>query len=254
MSLVPEPAWAPDDPAAAGKGDRQVPWTAKDAIIGILAFLPLAFVIGAVIFAIAAGVSKLISGSEPNYLRIASFGAASFIASVVLVRLLAIGRRGASWAQVGLANVRLWLDIPSAVLGEIIAVIGVAAYSLFLQEVVKVKVPEQPVVKLFGSNETGFIFAIIFVAILAPIGEELFFRGFVYPAFRGRWGVGWGMVGSSAVFALFHVQPLLYVPMFIIGMVLAFLFEYRESLMPCFILHGINNLLALLVAYGIFGA
>jgi hypothetical protein len=159
-------------------------------------------------------------------------------------------RRGATLADLGLNGIKFWLDIPLAFVGEIIVLAGLVAYSELLKTVLQMEVPRQIGTGEFGSSIVGFIAAFIVIVVLAPIGEEILFRGFVYPALRGRLGIVWGMVLTSAIFALFHLQLLLFVPLFIIGMALVGLYEYRKTLAPSIMLHAFNNLLALLAVYG----
>jgi len=47
----------------------------------------------------------------------------------------------------------------------------------------------------------GLALAIFLVGVLAPIAEEVFFRGFVYRCFRARWGPTVGIAASAALFA-----------------------------------------------------
>jgi membrane protease YdiL (CAAX protease family) len=79
------------------------------------------------------------------------------------------------------------------------------------------------------------------VVILAPFAEELFFRGFLYQGVRRRLGVAWGAVISAAIFGLAHIYPLLWVPIGVLGYVLAKVFERRRSLLANMIGHGLFN-------------
>ncbi len=246
----PEPEWDESESiAAVSKPARTVPWSARDAIIAVVFFIPISVMVAFVFFSFGALVSRLLFMSTPGYLQIISLGSASFVTSIAITWFVGIRMRGGTAADLGVTDFRIWLDVPLAVLGEIVAFVGLAVYALLLQSVAGLKVPEQDITSEFGLSTSGFALAFVFIVILAPLGEELFFRGFVYPAFRKRWGVGLAMVGSSALFAIFHLHPLLFMPMFIIGMVLAVLVEYRRSLAPAVILHALNNVIALVVVY-----
>lgn len=78
------------------------------------------------------------------------------------------------------------------------------------------------------------------VGVLSPLGEEVFFRGFLYPALRMRLGAPIGVGLSAAVFALAH--PGTAVPQaFILGLVAALIVEYTGSLLPGLLAHmGVN--------------
>jgi membrane protease YdiL (CAAX protease family) len=82
----------------------------------------------------------------------------------------------------------------------------------------------------------------LLVAVSAPLVEETFFRGILYGALRRRFGVAAGIIGSSGIFAILHPQlPLGFLPIFTLGALLAGLYEWRRSLLPGMLFHGVNN-------------
>ncbi|NIT03934.1 CPBP family intramembrane metalloprotease, partial [Candidatus Saccharibacteria bacterium] len=101
----------------------------------------------------------------------------------------------------------------------------------------------------FGRGLGGLILAVFVVSIVAPIAEEAFFRGFVYPAFRKRYGVWAGIFISSFIFGLFHTRIWLIIPVVAMGAVLGFLYEQERSLGPPIALHSLNNLLSVAIIY-----
>ncbi|HXV19228.1 MAG TPA: CPBP family intramembrane glutamic endopeptidase, partial [Candidatus Omnitrophota bacterium] len=94
------------------------------------------------------------------------------------------------------------------------------------------------------------IYFTFFVAILGPIIEEVFFRGFAYTAFRRKWGVVRGMLASSAVFALMHMNLIAFFPIFVLGIFLAYLFEKTGSLVPSMTVHMVHNLIMVSLTLG----
>lgn len=87
--------------------------------------------------------------------------------------------------------------------------------------------------------------------LVAPVAEEVFFRGFLLPVFVGRWGFLRGASLVSLLFGLSHVAPGLLVPAFVSGMLLAWLYRRTGSLWNCFIAHGAQNALAFAVAVSV---
>lgn len=85
-------------------------------------------------------------------------------------------------------------------------------------------------------------------AVVAPIGEEFFFRGFLYNAAKKRYGIVVGSILCSAVFALVHGGPLLIPSIFPIGLILAYAYEKSDNLWTSIIMHGTFNGLQLLMA------
>ena len=89
--------------------------------------------------------------------------------------------------------------------------------------------------------------------LAAPIGEEFFFRGLVYNALKGklqkRLRDMWrgmkaktaAMVGSALLFALLHVSPLNLLPIFVMGLAFAYVYERTGSLWIAILMHAVNN-------------
>lgn len=105
--------------------------------------------------------------------------------------------------------------------------------------------PVQPVVQIY-LKETGhrpLLFFTLFVAILGPVIEEIFFRGFSYKAFRQKLGVRWALVASAAIFSGLHMNVIAFFPIFFLGVFLAYLYEATGSLVPSMTVHMIHNLI-----------
>lgn len=87
------------------------------------------------------------------------------------------------------------------------------------------------------------VLALFAVVVAAPLGEEVFFRGFLFGSLRGRLGF-WGAAAiSGVVFAVFHLDPLLMILMFFVGVGLAALYEWRRSLVASIAAHAAFNVI-----------
>lgn len=82
---------------------------------------------------------------------------------------------------------------------------------------------------------------VITVTLAAPLGEELFFRGFAFPALSRSWGVFWGVLVSGILFSSLHMDPVGFVGLMEIGMLLAILRYWSGSLWAAVIGHAVNN-------------
>jgi membrane protease YdiL (CAAX protease family) len=119
-----------------------------------------------------------------------------------------------------------------------------------------------PIVLYLARGGWGMRLQIFFLAsIVAPLVEETMFRGVLYRHLR-ELTHGWnrvasvlfGAVVSSFIFAIIHPQGVLAVPALMAlacGFVLAR--EWRITLIPGMVAHGLNNGLVLLVGVGMFG-
>jgi membrane protease YdiL (CAAX protease family) len=85
------------------------------------------------------------------------------------------------------------------------------------------------------------------LVVVAPFAEELFFRGFLYQAFRNSFGVLPGALLSALIFGAIHFELFKLVQLAILGVILALLFEKTQSLWPPIMLHAVNNALAFAV-------
>jgi len=88
---------------------------------------------------------------------------------------------------------------------------------------------------------------LVLLCVLVPIGEEVFFRGFIYNTLR-RWGWVWAVILSSVLFAAVHLQVVHFLPILLLGVVLAVLYQRTGSLVASMVVHGVNNLIAALAS------
>lgn len=83
--------------------------------------------------------------------------------------------------------------------------------------------------------------------LIAPFCEELFFRGFVLPGLLKEMSPLWAVFISAALFAIAHVDPGSFLPLFAIGLALGFLRLRSGSTWAGICLHMLNNTLAALL-------
>lgn len=86
-------------------------------------------------------------------------------------------------------------------------------------------------------------------AVLAPLVEEIFFRGFLFQGFRARYSWISAMLMSSGIFAIAHLDLASLIPTFILGSLLAYLYHRSNSVWPGVILHVLVNTLGLISVY-----
>jgi hypothetical protein len=86
-------------------------------------------------------------------------------------------------------------------------------------------------------------------AVVAPIVEEIFFRGFVFAGLRGRYGWQNAALISAFLFAVIHFTPTAFIPIFILGCIFAYLYQRSNSIWPAILMHASTNGLALGAAY-----
>jgi membrane protease YdiL (CAAX protease family) len=99
-----------------------------------------------------------------------------------------------------------------------------------------------------SSRAAPFVANAVVVAVVAPVVEELSFRGVGYAAMGSAWGAGAAVLGTSAAFGLAHGLVVALPVLTVFGLVLAVVRYRSRSLYPSIILHALFNGLALLVA------
>ena len=109
--------------------------------------------------------------------------------------------------------------------------------------------------------EQAFYIYALFVLVWAPIGEELFYRGYLYGGLRNRAGP-WGAAAISAVFfGLRHATHFAILPVFphaaalwwalstaVFGLIMAWAYEETGSLYVPVLAHFITNIVGIAVA------
>ena len=84
---------------------------------------------------------------------------------------------------------------------------------------------------------------------LAPICEEVYFRGFVFQGLRGRMRFVWAAVLSGGFFAFVHVEPIRFFGLALMGVILAAVFEHRRTLVASMAAHATINVIAILALF-----
>jgi len=108
---------------------------------------------------------------------------------------------------------------------------------------------------IMGGEEItwlGFIVSLIGVGVLAPVAEEMYFRGALYTWFRRRYAVGVAVLISSFIFAVGHADSAgAAASSIVLGMVSAYLFERTQSLWVSIALHMSTNIAGVVLVYGL---
>ncbi|MBN1906932.1 MAG: CPBP family intramembrane metalloprotease [Deltaproteobacteria bacterium] len=91
--------------------------------------------------------------------------------------------------------------------------------------------------------------SIIAVVIVAPVMEELFFRGFILNGLLSQYSIKKSVLVSAILFMLFHVNPYQFAVAFIFGIISAFIFVATRSLLPCILCHLLINVQPFIIKY-----
>lgn len=131
--------------------------------------------------------------------------------------------------------------------------IGVFILSDAIDRIINTFIPvpnfyEEMLGTLKWNDGLSFLIIIIGVVFIAPIVEEMIFRGLLLGGIEKKYKSAiLPIIYSSIVFAAIHGLPSFFIQIFLIGMVLGFLSIKFNSVFPGIVLHSINNLLTLLI-------
>lgn len=100
-----------------------------------------------------------------------------------------------------------------------------------------------------GASGWQLVLAFIGLVIIAPISEEIFFRGFLYRGLRRSWPIWLAAIGTSGLFALAHGQWNVGVDVFILSMLLIFVYQKTGNLWLTIGMHATKNLIAFLFLF-----
>ena len=99
------------------------------------------------------------------------------------------------------------------------------------------------------KQSSELIAAFVSLVILTPIFEEVIFRGILFKGLRRRLPLWSSAVLASLIFAVAHMQWNVGVDVFALSLVLCFLAEKTDSIIPGIILHGLKNTLAFVLLF-----
>lgn len=248
-----DPAWS--TPSARPGGDLLVPFSLADGVaLVVWSLLGQVVVVSIVLLGLG------LAGVAPTGLRGPSLGAVTVVTqSLVLAGALAwlAGRGRLTWRLFG--AVRPAARHVAQGLGGGLLALALSTGVILLGGVVFGPLEDAGQALLEQEMLTGTALVLTFVAasLLAPLLEEVTFRGVLFQALGRR--VGWvgGVVGSSVLFTVVHIEVLLPpqvesvvfgVALFLVGATFAVLFHRTRSLLTAIVAHATFNGVQLVLA------
>jgi membrane protease YdiL (CAAX protease family) len=213
-----------------------VPWTTRDVWIG--AILLALWIFG---YTVASSLIRAYAVDlDPGlYIGIAE------LVLLVPVWWLAVRKYGVGWDALGFRS----FDISALAVGcglMIMSLLFNGAYSALLAIFdLRMQIDLVPVFAELSSP----VWLLLAGIVVAPVVEELFFRGFVFAGLAQRYSWRKAALISSALFALVHLQPWAIPPIFILGYIFAYLYQRCGSIWPAVLMHVSTNALGLGAAY-----
>jgi membrane protease YdiL (CAAX protease family) len=214
----------------------------------ILVLLLLALILGNLVgFAAGADAIRLVSGGQ------LTLGGTLVLVTAIQVGMLAVVG-GLVIAPRALAGLRLaprgkvlrplGLGLGLTIPAWIVATLVSALVSLALQAA-GIRAGRELVDQVVDRGDPTAL--LIGFVVVAPIAEELFFRGVVFNAWERERGTRVAVYGSAVLFAAIH-GPFLFAPVLLLGIVLAHVYRMTRSLPTTMAMHAGFNAISLTVA------
>ena len=110
----------------------------------------------------------------------------------------------------------------------------------------------EPLLELFPSGQLEQLnkmvgsggWAMLLAVIVAPIMEEMLFRGIIQESLTLKYGPLAGVLIAATVFGVVHIIPAQAINAFFIGLILGYVYLQTRSLIPVIMIHAINNAIA----------
>jgi membrane protease YdiL (CAAX protease family) len=222
------------------------PWRAWTGPAALILAVVIALVLGSVVYVIAAIATGHARGSAGANIVATILGDLAFVGAALFFAQLAARPTP---AQFGLRPTRLLPAIGWMALGYPVFLLFAAQWLRILDVSSKDHTLDD-----LGRSTAALAAAAILVSVIAPIAEELLFRGYIFTALRGWAGV-WGSAAITGIlFGAIHVDPdrpaAFLLPLAVFGFILCLLYWKTGSLYPCIALHSINNAVAFGVTEG----
>lgn len=177
--------------------------------------------------------------------------------AVALLFIFALFRQKISgfFTSLGLRRLHLKADALAGFGGFLGALPLVTVAALLSSLIFKgVTFSSNPVIPLIAERMNFWDQALLFllVACLAPLFEEIFFRGLIYGVLRKTLKPWPAILLVSFLFSFLHVDPAGLLPIFALGVLLAWLYERTGSLFSSIVLHSLWNGLVFFMAGSFF--
>lgn len=101
--------------------------------------------------------------------------------------------------------------------------------------------PMADLTQYFGRDGVGLALTVLMIVIVGPFFEEIVFRGVLMGYLQERVGARWAILASAAVFAAFHVNVWMFVPVFVMALAAGYLAVRSRSLWAAYALHLLYN-------------
>lgn len=133
----------------------------------------------------------------------------------------------------------------------VVNLLWIAITKLWKQFGILIELQQQELVKLFAESRSPLLFAaiVIFGVVIAPITEEFIFRAGIYRFLKSKMHALLALTISALLFAWVHHNLLAFLPLFLLGLLLARSYEKTGSIVTPIIFHSLFNANSLIILF-----
>ncbi len=187
---------------------------------------------------------------EPTVAQTISLTALEAVALIGGVYFFGLRRKGFAWEAVGIRPTSInWYLIAILVTLIVIPLASLVTIAIYFAAGQSLENPQLDFLLPEGLSTIDAFVMLILAGFIAPLGEELLFRGVIYTTLRERWGIWISVLLSSLLFAFIHGNIAVGITGFLLGIVAAVVFEFSGSLWTAVLVHSINNSLKIGLLY-----
>ena len=228
----------------------RVRWTLLDLVAVAVSTVAIGALVLIALRALLLGTT--VAAQIPDLALNLGVGGLIYVVALLMTSIWIVRRGRGSWREIGFRGTSPWwlLLVFGLFIVQYLALVIASALTQLV-----VGTFENPQIAAL-TDPAGFSwinFTVVFTvgAIIAPIVEEVLFRGLLYQWLRKHTSVIVAVLLSAAIFSVAHVVPVLFPALFVVGIVLALAFEWSQSLWVAIALHMLQNGLVIIALFAI---
>lgn len=230
------------------------PYRITDAVVVLLSFfvglvLALSVYILKAIFQIES-ISSIVGINYDVLSILLEYFVALFV--VLVIYLVIVKKYKINWVSFGFRKLPISKTISYIIISFVITFalwIALAPFIIIFFPHIDLGESQQ----IFNQNTHNIAQALLifYAIIVGPFIEEIVFRGVLLPAIANKTNITFGLIFSTLIWSLLHLQINVIIFTFIFGIILGYVYYKSKSLWPSYITHVLKNLMAVIAIYAL---
>jgi membrane protease YdiL (CAAX protease family) len=221
------------------------PWK-EESVLRLILVLLCCFVGVSMLALVIGKLAGRPATAEPRPLDLA-LGAISMQSAALIAVHFFLREHGVGWSEfLGVSGRRMGRALLSAIAVSLASLPAALLWNLasaWTMQLIHVEPEMQTSIKMVkaspGVGQLSYLAVVTMVS--APFIEETIFRGVLYPAVKRLGYPKAALVGTSLAFAALHGNLMSFVPLAILGIVWALLYEVTDTLLAPMLAHSVFN-------------